>query len=243
LFLASILLVFLAFVSIRPASAQTAPGDATPESVQSGQPTSNNPVPVDTQVTVHPSHFLTVGERFRLQTQRTFGPLAFLTPAGEAGITMAHPPQNYPREWKDGAAAFGRIYGSEFARHTTGGFTHFGTAWIDHEDPRYFRTANTNFGRRIGHAMLFTFFDRTNSGRRTLALSNLAGSTAAGFVGNLWEPDGFNDATHALQRSALEFGTLSGANLVAEFSPDLSRLMHKMHLPDSVANALLPKAY
>jgi len=102
---------------------------------------------------------------------------------------------------------------------------------------------NTNPAHRVAHAMLFTLFDRTNSGRRTLALSNFAGSTAAGFVGNLWEPDGFNDTTHALQRSALEFGTFGGANLFAEFSPDLSHLMHKMHVPGRLADAILPRSY
>ena len=182
-------------------------------------------------------------ERFLLQAHTTFGPIAFLSPAGEAAITMAHPPDHYPREWRDGAGAFGRNYGSELGRHTAGGLTHFATAWVDGEDARYFRSTSSNPGRRFVHAMLFTIVDRTNSGRRTLALSNFAGSTAAGFVGNLWEPDGFNDTTHALQRSALEFGTFGGANIFAEFSPDLSHLMRKMHIPGRLADAILPRSY
>lgn len=198
---------------------------------------------MDTSTTVRPSHFLTLRERFLLQAHTTFGPIAFLSPAGEAGITMARPPHGYPRDWSDGGGAYARNFGSELGRHSAGGLGHFATAFIDGEDPRYFRSVNHNPGRRVTHALLFTLFDRTNSGRRTLALSNFAGSAAAGFVGNLWEPDGFNDTTHALQRSALEFGTFGGANLFAEFSPDLSHLMHKMHVPDRLADAILPRSY
>ena len=237
-------LTALLIASIRPVAAQSDPVPAAPTPApQSGQPASNNPTPMDTSATVHPSHFLTLRERFQLQAHTTFGPAAFFSPAAEAAITMADPPNRYPREWRDGGGAFGRNYGSEFGRHTAGGLGHFATAFVDGEDPRYFRSMSTNPGRRVTHALLFTLFDRTNSGRRTLALSNLAGSTAAGFVGNLWEPDGFNDTTHALQRSALEFGTFGGANLFAEFSPDLSRLMHKMHIPDRVSDLILPRSY
>lgn len=251
------LFVCSTFVPIRPAAAQaTAPvpspsspqnstANPSPDSpgAQSAQPSPTNPAPLDTAVPVRPSHFLTFSERFRLQAHTTFGPIAFLSPAGETAIIMANPPHRYPREWSDGGAAFGRNFGSEFGRHTAGGVTHFGTAWIDGEDARYFRSVNHNPGRRVAHALVFTLFDRTNSGHRTLALSNFAGSAAAGFAGNLWEPDGFNDNTHALQRSALEFGTFGGSNLFAEFSPDLSHLMHKMHIPDRLADAILPRSY
>jgi hypothetical protein len=248
-------LIGLSMASIRPAYAQAASADSTLASLpaapdpaqqaaqQPAQPASNNPTPMDTTATVHPSHFLSLRERFLLQSHTTFGPITFISPAGEAAITMAHPPDHYPREWRDGGGAYARNYGSEFARHSAGGLGHFATAFVDGEDPRYFRSVNQNFGRRAAHSMIFTLFDRTNSGHRTVALSNIAGSAAAGFVGNLWEPDGFNDNTHALQRSALEFGTFGAANLFAEFSPDISRLLHKMRFPDRLADAMLPRSY
>jgi len=232
-------LAALLIASIPRAAAQ----DSVPAAPQPEQPASSNPTPMDTSATIHPSHFLTLHERFALQAHTTFGPIAFLSPGGEAAITMADPPNRYPRDWRDGGGAFARNFGSEFGRHSAGGLGHFATAFIDGEDPRYFRSMNTNPAHRVAHAMLFTLFDRTNTGRRTLALSNFAGSAAAGFAGNFWEPDGFNDTTHALQRSALEFGTFGGANLFAEFSPDLAHLMHKMHFPDRLTDAILPRAY
>jgi hypothetical protein len=183
---------------------------------------------------------LTLHDRFVLETKTTFGPSAFAVPAAEAAVTMADPPSQFPREWKDGGGAFGRIYGADFARHTTAGVTHFGVAAIVREDPRYAPSASTNLGVRFFHAVAFTIVDRSDSGRRTLAASNLAGSLAGGFVGMAFYPDGFNDSTHALQRSLLELGNFGGHNLIAEFSPEMVRVLHKFHFPDRMADSFLP---
>lgn len=221
----------------------SSPAQAPAQNPPGVQPSPANPSPLDTSVTVHPSHYLTLSERFRLQSHTTFGPVAVVFPAAEAGVGMAHPPRHYPREWSDGGAAFARNYGSIVGGRTAGGLTHFVSAWVDHEDPRYFRDLDHHAAHRVSHALLFTFFDRANSGHRTLALSNFAAAAASGFICNLWQPDGFNDYAHGLQRSTRGFTALGSSNLVAEFSPELSKLMHKMHLPDSVAGSILPRSY
>jgi len=143
---------------------------------------------------------------------------------------MAHPPDAYPRDWSDGAGAFGRIYGSELGRHTASGYTHFAVAAITREDPRYFRYNGSGFGKRTMHAILFTLADRADSGHKTLAVSNFAGAAAGGFVGMAWEPDGFNDATHGYQRAAVELGGYGAHNILTEFSPELTRMLVKVHL-------------
>jgi hypothetical protein len=173
---------------------------------------------------------LTLRQRFILQTKLSFSPVAFLDPAFEAGITMADPPDRYPREWSDGAGAFGRIYGSEFARHTTSGYAHFATAAILREDPRYFRYNGNGIGRRTLHALLFTLADRSDSGHRMLAADNFVGAASGGFIGMALEPYGFNDVTHAYQRSAVEFSGYGAHNLLTEFSPELTRLLVKCRL-------------
>ena len=71
---------------------------------------------------------------------------------------MADPPDSYPREWRDGGAAFGRLYGAEFARHTAGGITHFAVAALDREDPRYYFSTSHGYLPRAAHALLFTVF-------------------------------------------------------------------------------------
>jgi hypothetical protein len=143
---------------------------------------------------------------------------------------MVHPPNGYPHDWSDGPGAFGRIYGAEFGSNAVGGFAHFTTAAIDREDPRYYPSATPNVARRVVHALLFTIADRSDSGNRTFALSNFTGAIASGFAGMAWEPDGFNDATHALQRSRIQFAIYGGRNLMLEFTPELARGLQKLHL-------------
>ena len=183
---------------------------------------------------------LTLKDRFGLEAHTTFGPAALLIPAVSASITMADPPDHYPREWRDGGGAFGRNYGALLARHTTGGLTHFAVAAVDHEDPRYYSSLSKNYGVRAWHALLFTAVDRNMSGHKTLAVSNLTGSVAAGFVGNAFYPSGFSDGTHAGQRTIWEFSTFASHNLTSEFSPEIGKILHKARVPDFVVRAFLP---
>jgi len=173
---------------------------------------------------------LTLRQRFMLQAHTNFAPLALVTPAFESAITMANPPHNYPRDWANGGGAYFRNYGSEVGRHTTAGFAHFAAAAALREDPRYTPSGRKNYLGRIGYAMLFTVVDRSDSGHRTFAASNFIGATAGGFVGMAWVPDGFDDVTHAYQRSAVELTAFASHNLVLEFSPELSRILVKVHL-------------
>jgi hypothetical protein len=187
-----------------------------------------------------PGSPMTLHDRFTLEARTTFGAGAFAVPASEAAITMADPPTHFSHEWSDGAGAFGRIYGADFARHTTAGLTHFSVAAIIREDPRYYPSTSTNLVTRVGHVLVFTLVDRSDSGHRTLAISNISGSFAGGFVGMAFYPDGFNDTTHALQRSALELSNFAGHNLTAEFAPEIVRILHEFHFPDRLADAFLP---
>jgi hypothetical protein len=96
---------------------------------------------------------------------------------------MVNPPNNYPKEWKDGASAFGRINGHKVSEHTSRNTAQFLTGTLLHEDPRYLRATSTNpIGRTI-HALAFTVVDKTDSGRSTFAASNFASAVAGGFVG------------------------------------------------------------
>jgi hypothetical protein len=216
-----------------PAVAQQAPTPTTDLVTETRVPLPDSPRP-------QPTGTLTLGERFHLQFHSTLGVSGFVIPAGDALVDMARPPKDYPREWRDGGAAFGRLYGAEFARHTTAGFTHFAVAAIDREDPRYFPSPGGNYARRAAHAIIFTIVDRSTSGHRTLAVSNLAGGMAAGSVGIYIYPHGYNDFTHAYQRGAIEVGSFGSHNLIAEFSPEIVRVLHKLHVSDRISAAFLP---
>ena len=173
----------------------------------------------------------TMKERAMNYALVTFGPRDVVTPLFAAAIRMANPPKDYPREWKDGAGAFGRNYGNELASRTAEETARSMTAALLREDFRYRPSKSTNFFARSFHAVGFTFVDHSDSGHARLAVSNFAAATARGFVANAYLPPGFDNASHAESRAALAFAGLAGQNVLREFAPDLERLVNRIHLP------------
>jgi hypothetical protein len=185
---------------------------------------------------------MTFSEKFAIYKHQTFGPPALVFPAFGAGIRMANPPKDYPREWIDGGGAFGRLYGSAIATQTTKRTAKFFTESLFHEDPRYLPApAGANLGARVFHAVAFTFVDRSDSGRRELAFANFTSATAGGFVGMAYLPDGFNDASHAGQRIGTEFLGIAIANISREFAPQWAPVARKLHLPKIVPSWWIPE--
>jgi hypothetical protein len=173
---------------------------------------------------------LTGEDKLQIYIHKAFGPPAVILPAFGAGFQMLNPPNHYPREWKDGAEAFGRTYGYKVADRTSRETAQFLTGLLLHEDPRYQRSTSTNLLRRTFHALAFTVVDKTDSGRNTLAVSNFASVAAGGFVGMGILPNGYNDVTHAEQRMASEFLQIAIGNVATEFEPQWVPLAKKIHL-------------
>ena len=173
----------------------------------------------------------TVHEKFLNYAIAAFGPRALFTPAFSAAIRMAAPRQAYPRPWRLGAGAFGRNYGDALASRTALETGRFLTGALLHEDFRYRPATGKNPLARSFHAVAFTFIDRSDSGDKRIAMSNFAGAAAAGFVGTLYLPPGFNNLSHAGTRTAFAFGGFAAQNLLREFSPELLRAARKLHLP------------
>jgi hypothetical protein len=175
---------------------------------------------------------LTFHEKVTIYTHQAFGPPALIFPAFGAGIRMANPPKNYPRDWTDGGGAFGRLYGDAIATQTTKRTAKFLTDTLLHEDPRYQPASEgANVVARLAHAVAFTFVDRSDYGNRELALGNFASAAAGGFVGMAYLPDGFNDLSHAGQRVGTEFLGITAANISREFAPQWGPVVHKLHIP------------
>ena len=174
---------------------------------------------------------LTGEDKLWIYIHKAFGPPAVILPALGTTYQMANPPNHYPREWKDGAGAFGRIYGYKVADRTSRDTAQFLTSLLLHEDPRYQRSTSTNALRRTLHALAFTVVDKTDSGRNTFAASNFASAAAGGFVGMGILPNGYNDLTHAEQRMASEFLQIAIGNIATEFEPQWGPWAKKIRLP------------
>ncbi len=126
---------------------------------------------------------------------------------------MANPPSCYPHEWRAGAEAYGRNYGDSFVRTGAESIGRFSASVLLHEDPRYRRSESTFFPTRLGHAFAFTFVDRRDGGHRTVVISNFTGAAANGFIGNAYLPAGFDNLTHAGQRTAIAFSGMAAQKM------------------------------
>jgi len=183
---------------------------------------------------------LSFRDKFTIYAHQTFGPPALIIPAFAAGRDMANPKSHYPHEWKDGAGAFGRIYGDSLAMATSQRTARFLTGAALHEDPRYVRSTSTNPLMRTAHALAFTLVDKTDSGRSTIALSNFAGAAAGGFVGSAYLPHGYNDLTHAEQRMAIQFTGIAIQNIAAEFQPQWGPIVRKLRIQKIIPEWWVP---
>jgi hypothetical protein len=167
----------------------------------------------------------------RIYIHKAFGPPAMILPALGTSYQKANPPNHYPKEWKDGSGAFGRIYEYKVADRTSRETAQFLTGFLLHEGPRYQRSATTNAFRRTYHALAFTVVDKTDSGRSTFAASNFAAAAAGGFVGMGILPNGYDDLTHVEQRMASEFLQIAIGNIATEFEPKWGPWAKKLRLP------------
>jgi hypothetical protein len=184
---------------------------------------------------------LSFHDKFTIYAHQTFGPPALILPAFSAAMGMANPPNHYPHDWRDGGAAFGKLYGDALARATSVQTARFLAGAALHEDLRYKRSTSTNPLSRTVHALAFTVVDKTDSGRNTVAVSNFAGAAAGGFVGMSYLPAGYNDLTHAEQRMAMQFGTLALRNVAVEFEPQWGPLVRKLRIPKLIPEWWTPQ--
>jgi len=180
-------------------------------------------------------------DKFQIYAHKSFGPPALILPALGAGLGIINPPSKYPKEWKDGAGAFGRNYGYRLADRTSRNTSQFLTGALLREDPRYLRSTSTNPLARTVHALAFTIFDKTDSGRTTFAASNFAAAAAGGFVGMGILPHGYNDITHAEQHMASEFLQIGIGNVLTEFEPQWGPWAKKLRIPKLLPGWWIPE--
>jgi hypothetical protein len=217
-----------------------------PQAQDQSTPSNPSSIPQDQNsallfLPVKSSPSLSFGDKFTIYAHQTFGPPAVIFPAFKAGMSMANPTKHYPREWKDGAGAFGRQYGDSLAMVTSQRTARFLTGAVLHEDPRYVRSASKNPLVRTTHALAFTFINKTDSGKNTIAFSNFAGAAAGGFVGTAYLPHGYNDLTHAEQRMAFQFAGIAIQNIAAEFQPQWGPLVRKLRIQKIVPEWWVPQ--
>jgi hypothetical protein len=211
-----------------PASPQTTPAPATDTAK-----TSASALPARSSTVGDPASSvpLTVRGKFRYFAVESFRPGIYPVAAFYDGLTMANPPKAYPPEWRQGFPAFARNYGDFMASWASVQGGKFVVASLVREDPRYFPSGSKNFFARCFNAVRYAVIDRGDNGNSRLALANISGALAGGFVGNAYLPDPYANASHGLSRSALALTGFATSNLADEFHPEIHRVARKLHLP------------
>lgn len=170
---------------------------------------------------------LSAKSKFRLFYKSAFDPVEFSLVGLQAGISQAN--DEFP-EYGQGAAGFGKRFGSTFADEVSSNF--FGNYFYPvllKEDPRYFRLGKGSIKHRLGYALLQQFECHTDKGGRSFAWDNVLGAFTSGGLSNAYYPPAERGFGLTMSRSAIAVGYGSLGGIVDEFYPDIIRGFFHRH--------------
>jgi len=164
---------------------------------------------------------LSARDKFVLASKDSGDYSSFIWSGLQAAQSMAL--KSYP-ELHQGAAGYGRYYWRAFADQASGSFfTEAIVPALTHEDPRYYTLGYGGFFRRAGYALSRVVITRTDSGRNTFNISEIAGNGMEAGLANLYYPP----QERSFHNTAVNWATQSEAaglnNLIREFWPDIRR--------------------
>ncbi len=143
------------------------------------------------------------------------GPYPIFGAAFAAGINQA---SGTPPEWKQGAEAYGKRFGSDFAIAAITTTTRYALAEAFREDTVYYRCDCKGILPRLGHAVISTVTARRgDDGHRAFSFPSViapyAGTMTAVYV---WYPSRY-DAEDAFRMGNYNLLGFVGANIALEF--------------------------
>jgi hypothetical protein len=153
--------------------------------------------------------------RLRNYAFDAIGPYPIVGAAAVAAIDQAY---NAPPEWKQGAAGFGRRFGSDLGIAAVSTTTRYALAEAFKQDTLYYRCECTGLFPRLRHAVVSTLTARRGQdGHRVFSIPALvapyAGTTAAVYG---WYPNRFG-AQDALRMGNYALLGYVGSNIMLEF--------------------------
>lgn len=164
---------------------------------------------------------LTAREKFKLGFQDSFDPYAYPSAGIFAGIAMA---QNQTRSFGQGAAGFGKYYGTAFADQTIGNMMSESVFPVMlHQDPRYFPMgkAEGGFWRRVRYSASREWITRTDSGKNAFNYSELGGNAVAIAISNTYYPPENRTVSNNAYKWSQQIALDAFFNVLKEFWPDM----------------------
>jgi hypothetical protein len=168
---------------------------------------------------------LSTHEKFRLASEDAFdrGTLVLAGVfAGDAQLSRSEP------SFGGGVKGFAHYSGTAYADLVIGDYlTEAVFPSLLHQDPRYFRRGTGGVWSRLGYAMGQIFWTHTDAGGEAFNYSEIVGSSVAVAISSAYYPEHRN-ASSAVSRLSVQIGVDMAANILKEFSPDLSRKFCRM---------------
>jgi hypothetical protein len=164
---------------------------------------------------------ITGKQRFHWFVKSTVGPTSLFAvgPGSAAWSTAFNSPKEYGPHW-DG---FGKRYGMRLTGVSVGNAMEVGLGAIWGEDPRYFRSPDHAFKKRVKYVLLSSFLAPAPDGRWRPAYARFAGNIGNNFLSNTWRVPSDSTAGKASVRCV--YGVLGelGGNAFEEFWPDIRK--------------------
>ncbi len=159
---------------------------------------------------------LSPGQKFHLALRSAIDPVGFLGTAVAAGVQQD---RNTNPGFGQGAAGYGKRYGSLYADDLTGVF--LGRAILPvlfHQDPRFFYKSTGTTRERAEYALTRAFVQRGDNGKWQPAYSSLLGNFASGALSNLYLTSrDRNGASTTIENGFLGVGFNMADGLLREF--------------------------
>jgi hypothetical protein len=168
---------------------------------------------------------LSLKGKFWLATQESFDYSSFVTAGLLAGVSQAN--SSYP-EFGQGGRGYGRYYWHAVADQAVGNFmTEAIVPSLTHEDPRYYTLGHGGFFKRTGYAVSRLLITRTDSGGRTLNISEIVGNGAGAGISDLYYPSRERTWTKTGQKWITQIALDGVFNILKEFWPDINRAIFR----------------
>ena len=95
------------------------------------------------------------------------------------------------------------------------------------QDPRYYTLGSGGLFKRTGCAVSRLFITRTNSGRNTFNISEIAGAGAAARIGNAYYPATSTTWVKTYQRWGTQLALDGAGDILKEFWPEINRAIFR----------------
>jgi hypothetical protein len=161
---------------------------------------------------------LSVHGKFKADVVQSLGFRGLLGAAIGSSISQA---TNTPREWDQGADAYGKRFASSLGGTLSRQTFAFVLESATHEDPRYFPSTEHSKKARIWSVVKQIFITRTDSGRSSFAYASVISAFGAGQLVNTWQPASTSGVSDGIERGFISLGLDAASNLSQEFIPRL----------------------